>query len=354
MNDQMESLSTLIHKRHEGDGWFVFNELADKPGFYSKRFADHAALGLWGSTGYEFHLYETKISREDVKREMRDPTKVDGVGKYAHYWWLVVSDEKIIADVLIPDAWGILVPVTRGGSRMLKVHRKAPKRKKPTAFDPMFCVAIIRNMGRNWVRPQKFRELEEKIHKLQHPDAPGDTAEAIEQLDYKHKFEQLDKAVTAFQEAAGVSMEYVTGGNAWRAGELGKAVKLALEIHGPHGDARLRDDIGQLVGAAVSFQGFAERAATLATQLRELMPGDVEVEHAPRCMLRNWGQGHKCECGAVMSEVERKISTHVSAEAERRAAQAPIVAAGNDDQGSGIDRRGPGEDVEDAGPVVRD
>src|SRR5687767_7953632 len=99
----------LIRKRHDGDGWIVFQELGDKPGIYADRTADAVALGVWASKKYEAHLYEIKISREDVKRELRDPSKVEGVGKYCTYWWLAISDEKIISDLVVPEAWGIVV-----------------------------------------------------------------------------------------------------------------------------------------------------------------------------------------------------------------------------------------------------
>jgi len=60
----------LVRKRHEGDGWLVFTELANAPGFGAKRYADAFALGVWQSTNYEGHLYEFKASRGDLRREL--------------------------------------------------------------------------------------------------------------------------------------------------------------------------------------------------------------------------------------------------------------------------------------------
>lgn len=352
-----ESLSKLIHKRHDGDGWFVFDELPDRPGYYSKRFADHAALGLWGSTHHEFHLYETKISREDVKREMRDPTKVEGVGKYAHYWWLVVSDVKIIADVLIPDAWGILVPVKRGGSEFLKVHRKAPKRK-PTPFSPMFCVSLLRCFGKSWVQPSKFRALEEEIYRLKHPSA---TDEDVENLDAHQKLireeyairlahKRLEDSVKAFQEASGIDMTMVLDGS-YRARDLGQAVKLALEVSGHKGQTALAQDIAILISTAGRLFDAAGSAATNARALRALLePGH---EHTHNCRSRfRVERDQACDCGVVVSEVERKLGLDEPTRVDETEVPAAVVATRNDDPGRGVDRGGAGQDVQDAGTVV--
>lgn len=313
MSDLLESLATLIEKRHDGDGWFVFSELADKPGFYSKRFADHAALGLWSSTHYEFHLYETKVSREDVKREMRDPSKVDGVGKYAHYWWLVVSDLKIIQDVVVPDCWGILVPTVRGGSRMLTVHRKAPKRK-PTAFSPMFCVALIRNMGKRWVRPSKHRELEERLYRLEHPSVPDAGRDAIETLEeerdrLQRRVGELEASIAEFEKHSGVDMAEVRAGR-WRGNNIARAVKIALELQVDGGE-RVRRQIYALAESAQSDLSRALDHARSVRLLRELI-GEA-IEHERRCdKKRVLGNADRipCTCGAELSEVEATLAEH--------------------------------------------
>ncbi len=117
---------------------------------------------MWASTKYEAHLYECKASREDLKKELRDPTKVEGVGKYATYWWLAVENEKILDGLVIPEAWGILAPEVRGGRRLLKVVRKAPK-LKPAVFSPMFAVSMIRNMAKRWVAPGVHNAVKEQL-----------------------------------------------------------------------------------------------------------------------------------------------------------------------------------------------
>lgn len=344
------TMNDLIRKRHAGDGWFVFEELGDKPGLQHRRRADMAALGIWASTKYEFHLYEEKISREDVKREMRDSTKVDGVGKYAHYWWLVVSDLKIIADLVIPDAWGILVPGTRGGSRMLTVHRKAP-RLKPKPFSESFVVSLIRNMAKTWVAPDKHRALEEELYKLKHPPVTAEESAARqEEYDLKTKYDRLVKAVDAFEAASGVDMKAVRDGS-WRVKDLGAAVKLAIDLDDSIGRANFRGDIERLVRTASDYSHLAEVAAKRATALRTLLG---ETEHTPHCYRQqSFGKG-ACSCGVEMSEVERKLAGDVRVGDGEAALQAPVVATGDDDPRSGGHRGDAGKDVQDAGPVVRD
>ena len=89
-------LIALIRKRHEGPAWIVVTEVANGTGGHAKRHADALALGLWPSHGHAIIGYETKVSREDVKKELRDPSKADPVGKFCDEWNLVISDESII------------------------------------------------------------------------------------------------------------------------------------------------------------------------------------------------------------------------------------------------------------------
>lgn len=349
------SLAALIQKRHAGDGWFVFSELRNQPGFGASRSADHAALGLWASTKYEFHLYEVKISRSDVIREMKDPTKANAVGKYAHHWWLVISDEKIIKDVLIPEAWGILVPTVRGGSRMLTEYRKAPK-LKPKPFDPLFCVAMLRNMATNWVTPAKHRELQEQLDRLstkreEDPDMRSELAQA------KRRVEQLEAAITQFQELSGVDMDGVREGR-YRVAPLARAVKFALENDISEHPDRIRHQVLRASREADEAMQHALSMARRAGALREL--AGAPLRHTQQCM-KEWSgispaqkAATDCTCGAEMSDVEKKLVPNGRDRDSQEEVPAAVVANGNDDSGSGEHRGGAREDLEDAGSVLRD
>lgn len=72
--------------------------------------------------------YEVKVSRSDLKAELRDPTKCEPWLKYCDQWWLVVGDETILIGLMdeIPEDWGICTPPTSPNRRMMKVIREAP------------------------------------------------------------------------------------------------------------------------------------------------------------------------------------------------------------------------------------
>lgn len=125
-------LFKLILKRHEGPGWIVLAEVGNSTGTNTQRHADAIAMGIWPSRGFSLHGYEIKVSREDVKKELRDPGKADAVGQYVDYWWLAISDLSIIDGLEIPESWGILVPKKSA----LRVHRQAPLRSSKLPLAP--------------------------------------------------------------------------------------------------------------------------------------------------------------------------------------------------------------------------
>lgn len=288
----------LIRKRHEGDGWIVFTELANRPGFAAKRYADAFALGVWASTKYEGHLYEEKISREDLKKELRDPEKAEAVGKYARYRWLVVGDEKITEGLVIPDVWGILTPHIKGGSKILRVVRKAPK-LEPREIDAGFAMAMIRNGLRTMVTAPDHGRVVEELFQLKQskgrPAMTGDRESEIKIIALEREIKDLRANAAHFEEMSGVKLDLAT----YRAGNIGAAVKLVLEMQ-EHGNAI--DHLGQYVHklstVAAEHEHQAKTAAAGAVRLRHAL-GMVGKDHTQRCLNgRQWSPG-RCTCGAI-------------------------------------------------------
>jgi hypothetical protein len=292
----------LVRKRHEGDGWLVFDELANAPGFQSKRYADALALGVWASTKYEAHLYEFKISREDLKRELRDPTKAEAVGKFCTYWWLVVANEDVLRDLVVPEAWGILIPTVRGGSRILKVHRKAP-RLKPAPFSPLFAMAMIRNMAKRWVSPADYKrviaERDAALGKRNLPPPPDIAAKDDVIHGLERELKELKDGVEKFREESGVELR-----DRWQYGNVGRAVKVVIDHRGlATGD--VGRDVALLSSTAQTLEQRAREVARAAIALRGLLAITGCVQS---CRSQSsWGEG-SCNCGAVpISRVEREL-----------------------------------------------
>ncbi len=351
----------LVRKRHDGDGWIVFSELGNKAGIYANRFADAVALGVWASKKYEAHLYEFKVSREDVKRELRDPTKAEGVGRFCHYWWLTISDEKIIEGLVVPATWGILTPTKRGGSTILRVVRKAPK-LTPKPFNEQFSVAAIRNIRAGYVENHVHQAALEEIHRLKH--GPPPTEEEIEQrrtkADLELELDGLKKKIAAFERTSGVSIDNL---GHWEAGKIGEAVRFVREhpnILEPSAILRRAKIMSEV---AQSFEAEAEAVALLAIELRAMVP---PTPHSEGCVnASKWGRS--CTCGAApVSEVERKLAGDAPRcdacapefgcfDGSKPCSKAPpVVADGDDHQGSGVDRGSAGAPEQDAGLLLRD
>lgn len=260
----------LIRKRHAGDGWQVFTELANGTGWKVKGWADAAALGIWPSRGYEFHGYECKISREDLKKELLDPSKADNVGKYCDFWWLVLADAKLMDGLVVPSTWGILVP--RGG--VLRTVRKAPK-LEAKAFDRAFCAAMIRNVTSTWVPKHEHDELkktareeaEKKIADERRWEKSGAEADLAD----------LKRQVDEFERESGVKL-----GTRWETRNIARAVAAVLKAR-EAGWARRGDDDpvalvrGELAGIERGIGehqraiGGLQGAAVRVRQLIELM-----------------------------------------------------------------------------------
>jgi len=240
------NLHELIRKRHSGPGWALFEELANSTGHNVKRFADVVALGIWPTHRYAMHCYEVKISRNDLKKELEDPSKADEVGKCADYFWLVARDEKVFETLVVPEHWGILVPA----GIVLRPVKKAQKQKaKPWTRD--FCAAVIRNINDRHVPKHVHDEIKESVEKELR--ARIERQVSMEQDRIKNSYEELLREVSAFQEKSGINIRAP-----WTM--YGVAEKLRL--------------LQQLDGDALTKQGFelaAERHERTAAAIRELL-----------------------------------------------------------------------------------
>lgn len=189
----------FIRKRHPAPGWIVIPECGNGTGYNTKRHADAIAMSIWPSHGYDIHGFELKASRGDLMKELSDPTKADAVGKYCDYWWLVVSDLKILSGVEIPPSWGILYP----RAQLLRVHRKAPKHKAKV-LDRNFSAAMIRRVVEDWVAKDVHEDYKKNATEVAKAELEKDRA--WKRQDLQHQYDQLKSAVEAFQQYTGLTI----------------------------------------------------------------------------------------------------------------------------------------------------
>jgi hypothetical protein len=262
----MSSLESMIEKRHSGDGWIVLFELGNATGYRVKRHADAVAIGVWPSHEYAIHGYEVKRSRGDVKRELEEPAKADAVGKYCDYWWLVVDELAIIDGLVIPETWGVLVP----RAQVLRVHKKAPKRKA-TPLDRAFSAAVIRRVCSEWTPSHQLKELEritlERATAQAKRDGERDAREAERQL------EDIRMRVAAFEQASGVTIS----GSDWHVGKIGEAVKVVMEARQLTSASRGYSSPEQLVRGEIAYAERSIRSHREAIAALEHSKGRLEI-----------------------------------------------------------------------------
>lgn len=223
------SLYELIEKRHPKPGWQVMYEVANGTGYRGEtRYADAVALGIWPSHGYAIHGYEVKESREDLKKELSDPCKADAIGKYCDYWWLVLRDIKLCEGIEIPETWGILAP--RG--QILKVHRKAPKRKA-TLLNRAFAAAMIRRVTEHFVPKHVHEEYKKNAADLARKEVERERAGKRDDLE--DRLERMVEAVQRFEKLSGLKITserydgVVSMENSWTIERLGPVVALVMK-----------------------------------------------------------------------------------------------------------------------------
>lgn len=281
----MTTLVELIAKRHEGSGWQVFTELPNGTGGRSTRRADAVAIGLWPSHKYEIHGYEIKHDRGDVRRELKDIAKSDAIGRYCDYWSLVVSDLSIIKDLLIPPAWGVLVPERgeldlRGTGRpalaarsRLRVHRK-PSKRKATPISRTFAAAMFQNMGKMWVTRATHAQVLERVRELETPR--GQTANDDAPVDWHYELVRLRESVARFERDSGVTLSDGTRHTPWQFGYIGEAVRIVLAAHAQR--SRTAQNVSMLEHIAGNARALADHVTREAATLRAVL----EALNAPQ------------------------------------------------------------------------
>lgn len=251
----------LVMKRHPAPGWIVLSELANSTGGNVRGFADAFAIGIWPSHRYEAHLYEFKISREDIKKELADPSKGDTVGKFADYRWLVISEEKLIETLVIPEGWGILTPKGSGDASVLRVVRKAPK-QEAVPWTRGFIAAITRHVSDKHVTKAEYEKAKETAHAEVRKQVEREANWEYAQLKRAH--DELLGMVNEFQKNSGIDIRRAH----WQLGDIGEAVRLVVAARQ---DSRYRSNFLHIA------EGHEQMAKTAREVAKALSPEGVEA-----------------------------------------------------------------------------
>lgn len=151
----------LVHKRysHMFNGVSPRYVVAEHVQFHPsgrQRCLDAVVADMWPSDGFAMHGIEIKCSRGDLKRELDHPEKAATFSEHLDYFWLAISDPKVLNGLTLPKHWGILLLASDGKLR----NRRAAPRLRPklagyTQRDPLprnVQVALLRATRKTYER----------------------------------------------------------------------------------------------------------------------------------------------------------------------------------------------------------
>lgn len=155
-------------RTHYGDSAVVVPEVGNAVGFATRRHMDAVAVGCWPSRGLFVHAIEIKVSKSDLKAELKAPEKADAIAKYCDKMWLAAPKGIADADAL-PDAWG-LFEVTDKGVRVAKAARDI----EAVPLTRAFVVAMVRAAAQRLSEEHDIqRRIDDAVAKARADSADG-------------------------------------------------------------------------------------------------------------------------------------------------------------------------------------
>lgn len=133
------AIYAALRERFCAPEYALFFEVANGTGSNIRRYADALAMSLFPSRGLTIAGFEIKVSRNDWRRELRNPHKAEeGIFKFCDFWW-IVAPAGVVEKSDLPPTWGLL----ELGEKKLRQAVDAP-RLKPTPMTRNFIAAVLR------------------------------------------------------------------------------------------------------------------------------------------------------------------------------------------------------------------
>lgn len=156
---------SALRRMYPSDQYALLQEVSNEPA--GGRRADAVVIGLWESRGLTWSGIEVKVSKQDLKRELADPSKADVIAKHLDYWYLAVP-AGLTDGENVPDNWGIIEVKYQGGDTsehaVARVKRKATKLE----IDPVsnwhrrFLASVCRRISDDMSAEKRVREAYEQ------------------------------------------------------------------------------------------------------------------------------------------------------------------------------------------------
>lgn len=210
------NIRRLLERKFCQPEWALFHEVAEATGMARRR-ADAVAVNLWESRGLTIHGFEIKISRADWIRELRDPSKAEGIVKHCDHWW-VVAPAGVVLDGELPPTWGHYLVDGRGvvcGTKAPKLPNEHVDGVRP------FLASLIRRAGQ-MDDAERARLVAEETAKIR-AQKDEEVQREVERRSREHR--ALKEQVDAFERASGIRISEYCGG-----ADLGRAVAIVQRI----------------------------------------------------------------------------------------------------------------------------
>jgi hypothetical protein len=248
---------------HYGDAYAVIEQVAAGTGWQANRHLDVVAVGVWPSRGLEIHGVEVKVSRADLKRELKSPAKAEEVAKYCDRFWIAAPEGVVHADMLLSLApgWGILEVEDRKDGHRVRITRPAQV-LTPTPVDRGFAAALLRRL------PSPTEEMRAAIREEERARA-DEAFESRVQYEVDRRMRGAERTVDrvrAFEEASGISLDEENERWRWlKAADIGAAVEFIARDRGQHWSGYA----SRLKAASQTAKSVSEQLRTIADSLAD-------------------------------------------------------------------------------------
>lgn len=133
----------FLRARLGDEGMITIGQVPNATGHGQRRTMDALMVQCWPSRGLSLTAVEYKASRNDWRRELRNPAKADLIAKRCHYM-LMLAPRDVIPVEELPEGWGLYeIHKTPKQCRLLRTV-KPVKRTDVADLDMQFLTAVLR------------------------------------------------------------------------------------------------------------------------------------------------------------------------------------------------------------------
>lgn len=208
----------LLRAKFKRPEYAIVFQVGDSTGLEVKRHADAVVMNCFPSRGLSLHGIEIKISREDLRREIRDPAKAEPVAAYCDTWSICVPKSLNISGLEVPTNWGIW----EADHKEITLVRNAT-RMNPKPIDRAFLGAILRADGieRDYLSTRLIAEEVQALRDSFEHRVLQEASAKVQELDEKSRW---FKSLQTDLEKAGIKWSDLR----WRKADFVEAVKQSL------------------------------------------------------------------------------------------------------------------------------